>query len=155
MDPVWSKLVAAAPKWVVSSIQIAYPTHFLAQNLENPQIWDISQNVENFRKSWKIKSFKLVRKSFLHISCAFWGLCNTSNHVFLLFSIPNESPDPRSAQKWWKTSKTSKNKKFQICLEIISTHPRRIQRARDIWKEVLRMWVSPSIPSDLPRVILA
>ena len=58
---------------------------------------------------WKIKNLMLVRKSFLHISCAFCELCNTSKHVFLLFSIPNESPDSPELrpgyQKWWKTSK--------------------------------------------------
>ena len=39
MDPVWSKVAALAPNWVISSIKIAPPTHFLVQNLENPQIW--------------------------------------------------------------------------------------------------------------------
>ena len=40
MDPVWSNIAAPAPKWVISSIQIAPPTHFWVQNLENPQIRD-------------------------------------------------------------------------------------------------------------------
>ena len=53
MDPVWSNIAAPAPKWVISSIQIAPPTHFWVQNLENPQIRD-----PKMLKIMKNKKFK-------------------------------------------------------------------------------------------------
>ena len=126
MDPVWSRIVAAASNWVVSSIQIAYPTHFLVQNLENPQIWPGSEIPKcwKFLKIMKKTNFKLVRESFLHISCACWELCNTSKHDFSYwFRSLTSNPVPPSCDQDTKNDeklqKTLKNRIFQICLEIL------------------------------------
>ena len=72
------------------------------------RIWDLgSQNIENVRKSWK--KWKKLAGNHSYTSPAHSESSATpQNLFFLLFSIPNESPDPPELrpgnQKWWKTS---------------------------------------------------
>ena len=89
MDPVWSNIAAPAPKWVISSIQIAPPTHFWVQNLENPQIRD--------PKMLKImKKIQNLSGNHSYTSPAHSGSSAIpQNMFFFLFLMPNESPDPR------------------------------------------------------------
>ena len=58
MDPVWSNIAAAAPKWVISSIKIAPPTHFWVQNLENPRSDQDLKKCWKFSKTMKNKKFQ-------------------------------------------------------------------------------------------------
>ena len=126
MDPVWSKVAAPTPNWVISSIKIAPLTHFLVQNLENPQIWPGSEILgPKMLKIMKNKNFQtcpeIIPTHLLRILGALQHLKTCFSYYFRsLTSHPIRDQDTKNDDA------TSKNINFQICLEIISTHPRRI-----------------------------
>ena len=85
-----------------------------------------------FENHEKYKLFTCPENIQTHLLRILGALQHLKTWGFLLFSILPTPICDQDTKNNKKTLKISKNKKNKICLVIISTHPWRILRARDI-----------------------